>query len=46
MGLTAVSGADGLGRDWLAPFPLDVGLVVSAHRHGSGDPAWRVDAAD
>ena len=45
MTVTAVSPAEGLRRDWLAPFPLDIRLVLSAHRHGAGDPAYRVDAA-
>jgi 3-methyladenine DNA glycosylase/8-oxoguanine DNA glycosylase len=35
----------GLRREWLAPFLLDVRLTLSAHRHGGGDPAYRVDAA-
>jgi 3-methyladenine DNA glycosylase/8-oxoguanine DNA glycosylase len=44
---TAASGTagDGLGRDWLAPFPLDVRLVLGVHRHGARDPAFRIDAA-
>jgi 3-methyladenine DNA glycosylase/8-oxoguanine DNA glycosylase len=46
----AVTGAepaepDGLRRDWPAPFPVDVRLVLGAHRRGGGDPAFRVDAA-
>jgi 3-methyladenine DNA glycosylase/8-oxoguanine DNA glycosylase len=32
---------DGRRRDWRAPFPLDVRLVLSVHRHGGGDPAYR-----
>ncbi len=35
---------DGLRRDWLAPFSLDVRLVLGVHRHGGGDPTFRVDA--
>ena len=35
----------GLGREWLAPFPLDVPLTLSVHRHGGGDPAYATDAA-
>jgi hypothetical protein len=35
----------GLCREWLAPFLLDVRLTLSVHRHGGGDPAYRVDAA-
>jgi 3-methyladenine DNA glycosylase/8-oxoguanine DNA glycosylase len=38
-----VAPADGLARDWQAPFPVDVALVLSAHRYGGGDPAWRSD---
>jgi 3-methyladenine DNA glycosylase/8-oxoguanine DNA glycosylase len=34
----------GLSRDWLAPFPLDVRLVLAVHRRGTGDPAFRVDS--
>jgi len=45
MTVTAVSPAEGLRRDWLAPFPLDVRLVLGVHRRGAGDPAYRVDAA-
>jgi 3-methyladenine DNA glycosylase/8-oxoguanine DNA glycosylase len=33
----------GLRRDWLAPFPLDIRLVLGVHRRGSGDPAFRYD---
>jgi 3-methyladenine DNA glycosylase/8-oxoguanine DNA glycosylase len=40
---TAASQADGLRRDWHAPFPLDVRLVLAVHRRGSGDPAFRID---
>jgi 3-methyladenine DNA glycosylase/8-oxoguanine DNA glycosylase len=36
--------AGGTGRDWLAPFPVDVRLVLGVHRHGTGDPAFRVTA--
>ena len=34
----------GLVRVWAAPFPLDVPLTLSVHRHGGGDPAYRVAA--
>jgi 3-methyladenine DNA glycosylase/8-oxoguanine DNA glycosylase len=30
-------------RDWRAPFPLDVRLVMGVHRHGGGDPAFRAE---
>jgi 3-methyladenine DNA glycosylase/8-oxoguanine DNA glycosylase len=30
-------------RDWLAPFPVDIGLVLGVHRRGSGDPAFRAE---
>jgi 3-methyladenine DNA glycosylase/8-oxoguanine DNA glycosylase len=33
----------GLDRDWQAPFPLDVRLVLGVHRHGGGDPAFRAE---
>jgi 3-methyladenine DNA glycosylase/8-oxoguanine DNA glycosylase len=36
---------DGLSRDWLAPFPLDVRLVLAAHRRGAGDPALHIDSS-
>ncbi len=44
----AVAGGDpdaGLGREWLAPFPVDVPLTLSVHRRGGGDPAYATDAA-
>lgn len=31
--------------DWPAPYPLDVRLILSVHRRGYGDPAYRVDPA-
>jgi 3-methyladenine DNA glycosylase/8-oxoguanine DNA glycosylase len=37
-------GADGPRRDWLAPFAVDVPLILSAHRHGGGDPTYRAAA--
>ena len=37
--------AAGLVREWLVPFPLDVPLTLSVHRHGGGDPAYGTDAA-
>ena len=30
-------------RDWLAPYPLDVRLVLGVHRRGAGDPAFRAE---
>jgi endonuclease III len=35
----------GLRREWQAPFGIDIRLTLSVHRHGGGDPAYRVDAA-
>jgi 3-methyladenine DNA glycosylase/8-oxoguanine DNA glycosylase len=34
-----------LRREWRAPFGVDVRLTLSAHRHGGGDPTYRIDAA-
>jgi endonuclease III len=34
-----------LRREWRAPFDVDVRLTLSIHRHGGGDPAYRLDAA-
>jgi hypothetical protein len=33
----------GLRREWRAPFPLDVRLVLSVHRRGGRDPAYRAE---
>ncbi len=44
-GVPAAAAAPVLVREWLAPFPLDVPLTLSVHRRGSGDPAYRADAA-
>ncbi|HEU5418130.1 MAG TPA: DNA-3-methyladenine glycosylase 2 family protein [Streptosporangiaceae bacterium] len=30
-------------RDWIAPFAVDIGLVLGVHRRGSGDPAFRAE---
>ncbi len=35
----------GASREWLAPFEVDIRLVLGVHRRGPGDPAYRVDAA-
>jgi endonuclease III len=35
----------GLGREWRAPFGVDVRLTLSVHRHGGGDPTYRADGA-
>jgi endonuclease III len=50
--LTAESGTadfgtadSGLSRDYPAPFPVDVPLTLSVHRHGGGDPTHATDAA-
>jgi endonuclease III len=32
-------------REWLAPFEVDIRLTLGVHRRGSGDPAYRTDAA-
>src|SRR3984957_17235207 len=34
---------DGRHRDWRAPFPVDVRLVLGVHRRGGGDPAYRAE---
>jgi 3-methyladenine DNA glycosylase/8-oxoguanine DNA glycosylase len=34
---------DGRRRDWQAPFPVDVRLILGVHRRGSGDPAFRAE---
>jgi 3-methyladenine DNA glycosylase/8-oxoguanine DNA glycosylase len=30
-------------REWMAPFPVDVRLTLSAHGRGLGDPTYQVD---
>jgi hypothetical protein len=35
----------GLSRDFTAPFPVDVPLTLSVHRHGGRDPAYATGAA-
>jgi 3-methyladenine DNA glycosylase/8-oxoguanine DNA glycosylase len=34
----ATTADQGLSRDYLAPFPVNVPLTLSVHRHGGGDP--------
>lgn len=36
---------DGIGRDWLAPFRVDVRLTLIVHARGSHDPTFRADSA-
>ena len=31
-------------RTWTPPFPVDVPLVLSVHRHGGGDPTYRAES--
>ena len=42
---SALTTDPGLSRDYHAPFPVNVPLTMSAHRHGGGDPAYATDAA-
>ena len=37
-------GAAALVREWRPPFPVDIALTISVHRHGGGDPTYRRDA--
>ncbi|HYZ56369.1 MAG TPA: hypothetical protein VE733_23110, partial [Streptosporangiaceae bacterium] len=37
--------AEPLVRDWHLPFPVDVRMILSVHRRGGGDPAFRIDGA-
>jgi 3-methyladenine DNA glycosylase/8-oxoguanine DNA glycosylase len=32
-------------RQWRPPFEVDLGLTLSVHRHGGGDPTFRMDRA-
>jgi 3-methyladenine DNA glycosylase/8-oxoguanine DNA glycosylase len=41
----AKAGEQELTRTWHPSFPLDVGLVLSVHRRGAQDPAFRTDAS-
>ena len=40
----ALTADPGLSRDFTAPFPVNVPLTLSVHRHGGGDPAHAVGA--
>ncbi|WP_254716551.1 DNA-3-methyladenine glycosylase [Actinomadura sp. WMMB 499] len=31
-----------MGREWRAPWPLDLGATLAPHRRGAGDPAFQV----
>ena len=37
------SGDEALTREWNPPYPVDVPLVLSVHRRGARDPAYRTD---
>jgi 3-methyladenine DNA glycosylase/8-oxoguanine DNA glycosylase len=39
----ALAAADGRQRQWMAPYPVDLRLVLGVHRRGSADPAFRTD---
>jgi 3-methyladenine DNA glycosylase/8-oxoguanine DNA glycosylase len=39
-----VPGAEPLTREWCPPYPVDVPLILSVHRRGTGDPAYHADA--
>jgi hypothetical protein len=41
----ALTADHGLSRDFPVPFPVDVRLTLSVHRHGGGDPTHATDAA-
>jgi 3-methyladenine DNA glycosylase/8-oxoguanine DNA glycosylase len=32
-------------REWAPPYPVDVALILSVHRRGARDPAYRADAS-
>ena len=34
-----------LTREWAPPYPVDAALILSVHRRGSRDPAYRTDAS-
>jgi 3-methyladenine DNA glycosylase/8-oxoguanine DNA glycosylase len=44
-GVRAEAGEADLSRTWLAPFPLDVRLVLGVYRRGPRDPAFLIDDA-
>ena len=44
LGLVADAGERSLSRSWRPERPLDLRRTLSVLRHGSGDPAYRVDA--
>jgi 3-methyladenine DNA glycosylase/8-oxoguanine DNA glycosylase len=37
--------AEPVTRQWSPPYPLDVPLILSVHRRGARDPAYRIDAS-
>jgi 3-methyladenine DNA glycosylase/8-oxoguanine DNA glycosylase len=37
--------AEPVTREWSPPYPVDVPLVLSVHRRGARDPAYRTDAS-
>ena len=39
------AGGEPLTRQWCPPYPVDVPLILSVHRRGTGDPAYRADAS-
>ncbi len=38
-------GAEPLTREWCPPYPVDVPLILSVHRRGARDPAYRADSS-
>lgn len=41
--ITTAGDADGLSREWLAPFRADIRLTLIVHRRGPHDPTFRID---
>ena len=41
--VSIVGPAGPLAREWRAPYPVDVPAILSVHRRGSRDPAFRID---